>query len=140
MSRYLPKTAEGALAYLSSSLDIIDCPFGDCCCSMPFVSMLCNLLCLIVNFVHVLQIQALGLWQEGPEEQGVRQVADNEHDVVSPSDGRDGNRCNLADHAVPKSSAGIAQLRGPDKGAAVDLERSASDPIDGHERLVEIPI
>lgn len=50
--------------------------------------------------VHLLERAAGGLGKDGPEEEGVGEVAHDEDDVPLPADGLDGDRGGLTDHGV----------------------------------------
>lgn len=50
--------------------------------------------------VHLLERALGGFGKEGPEEDGVGEVAHNEEEVPSPGDGTHGDRGGLTDHGV----------------------------------------
>jgi len=55
---------------------------------------------LLKQVMHLLQRDFRRLREERPEEDGVREIADDEEDVVAPADVRDGHGRDLADHGV----------------------------------------
>ena len=55
---------------------------------------------VVEHLVHVFEAESLGFWQERPEDDPIDKIADNEDDVVFPSNCADGNRRDLSYHGV----------------------------------------
>ncbi len=70
---------------------------GSVCC---LVGARHNPWCMGEQVVHLFQRNLLRLRKHNPEEECVCEVANNEEDIVSPSDCFHGNGCNLSDHRV----------------------------------------
>ena len=55
---------------------------------------------LLEQLVHILEVQARGLWQESPQEKTISCIANDKDDVVPPTNSGDGDRRDLADHGI----------------------------------------